>query len=515
MSGSRFMPVLLWTDALVFLLVAALCVFAWTCWRSETLRQGWGRVASDGIGMGSAVVLAVFVGIGLLDSLHFRPALDKPGEGGKVAYSVDVLSVLDLLVAPLRERRERTYSAPLAAVAFQKETLQRPDGSQVREFPRLRHGGAHLSDPEAGRIADVALRTGGGMLVGLLAAAVFCAGWVAAIARSRRAGWRDTLASVWRGGTGTGTGTATGTDAGTGEVRGSARAGIHWRAFLLTVSVLLVLVAPVVLLSAHYHVLGTSKIGQSVLYLSLKSIRTSLVIGTLTTLVLMPFAVLLGIAAGYFKGWVDDLIQYVYTTIESIPSVLLIAAGVLLIQVYMETRPGLFETSAQRADFRLLMLCVILGLANWTGLCRLLRGEALKLRELEYVQAAHAFGVSHWRIIVRHLAPNMLHIVLISAVMGFSGLVLAEAVLSYVGVGVDPSMISFGTMINDARLEMAREPMVWWSLAAAFGFMLALVLAANLFADAVRDAFDPRSTIRRAGFRIGPARTGGRQGEGA
>jgi peptide/nickel transport system permease protein len=76
--------------------------------------------------------------------------------------------------------------------------------------------------------------------------------------------------------------------------------------------------------------------------------------------------------------------------------------------------------------------------------------------------------------------------------MDFSGLVLAEAVLSYVGVGVDPSMISFGTMINAARLEMGRDPMVWWSLTSAFGFMLALVLAANLFADAVRDAFDPR-----------------------
>jgi len=78
-------------------------------------------------------------------------------------------------------------------------------------------------------------------------------------------------------------------------------------------------------------------------------------------------------------------------------------------------------------------------------------------------------------------------------VLDFSGLVLAEAVLSYVGVGVDPSMISFGTMINSARLEMAREPMVWWSLAAAFGFMFTLVLFANLFADAVRDAFDPRA----------------------
>ncbi len=486
MNGqASFMPVVLWTDALVFLLVAALAVFAWTCWRSAHLRQGWGWVAASGAGMGSAVVLALFVAVGLLDSLHFRPALDKPGEGGKVAYSVDVLSVLDLLVAPLREQRERTYSAPLAAVAFQKETIERPDGAQARAFPRLRHGGAHLADPEAGRVADIARRTAAGLLAGVLGAVLCCALVLAVIARHRRVAWRAALVQVWRG----------------------EPAGPDWRAFLLTASVLLVLAAPVVVLSAHYHVLGTSKIGQSVLYLSLKSIRTSLVIGTLTTLVLLPFAVLLGIAAGYFKGWVDDLIQYVYTTLESIPSVLLIAAGVLLIQVYMETRPGLFETSAQRADFRLLMLCLILGLANWTGLCRLLRGEALKLRELEYVQAAHAFGVSHWRIIVRHLAPNMLHIVLISAVMGFSGLVLAEAVLSYVGVGVDPSMISFGTMINDARLEMAREPMVWWSLASAFGFMLALVLAANLFADAVRDAFDPRTTVRRIGFRVGPVRT--------
>jgi len=99
-------------------------------------------------------------------------------------------------------------------------------------------------------------------------------------------------------------------------------------------------------------------------------------------------------------------------------------------------------------------------------------------------------------VISRHILPNVMHIVLISVVMEFSGLVLAEAVLSYVGVGVDPSMNSFGTLINNARLEMAREPMVWWSLAAAFVFMVTLVLAANLFADAVRDAFDPRVRTR-------------------
>ena len=100
--------------------------------------------------------------------------------------------------------------------------------------------------------------------------------------------------------------------------------------------------------------------------------------------------------------------------------------------------------------------------------------------------------MGHFTILGRHILPNVLHIVLIIVVLDFSGLVLAEAVLSYVGVGVDPSTISWGNMINGARLELAREPIVWWSLVAAFVFMFTLVLSANLFADAVRDAFDPR-----------------------
>jgi len=144
---------------------------------------------------------------------------------------------------------------------------------------------------------------------------------------------------------------------------------------------------------------------------------------------------------------------------------------------------------------------------SWTTLCRLLRAESLKLRELEYVQAARAFGVSNVRIMLRHIFPNVMHIVLISLVMDFSGLVLAEAVLSYVGIGVDPSTTSFGTMINTARLELAREPVIWWSLCAAFVFMFALVLAANLFSDAVRDALDPHVKSRRvrlAATRAGP-----------
>jgi len=267
---------------------------------------------------------------------------------------------------------------------------------------------------------------------------------------------------------------------------------VPWRAVLLTAGLVLAVAVPLALLSAQYHVLGTDKVGQDVFYEALKSVRTGLVIGTLTTLVMLPLALLLGVMAGYFGGWVDDVIQYVYTTLNAIPGVLLIAAAMLITQAWIDLHPNIFETVSQRADLRLLFLCLILGITSWTGLCRLLRGEALKLRELEYVEAARAFGVSNWRILTRHLAPNVMHIVLITVVMEFSGLVLAEAVLSYVGVGVDPSMISFGTMINSARLELAREPMVWWSLAAAFVFMFLLVLSANLFSDSVRDAFDPR-----------------------
>ena len=129
-------------------------------------------------------------------------------------------------------------------------------------------------------------------------------------------------------------------------------------------------------------------------------------------------------------------------------------------------------------------------------LCRLLRGETLKLREQDYVHAALSFGSNHGVIMLRHVLPNVMHIVIIVMVLDFSALVLAEAVLAYINIGVDPNMASWGNMINSARLELAREPVVWWPLGAAFFSMLGLVLPANLFADAVRDAFDPR--IRQA-----------------
>jgi peptide/nickel transport system permease protein len=237
-------------------------------------------------------------------------------------------------------------------------------------------------------------------------------------------------------------------------------------------------------------------VGEDVFYQAIKGIRTGLIIGTLTTLIMLPMAIIFGILAGFFRGWVDDVIQYIYTTLNSIPSVLLIAASILMVQVYMANHEADFTSVVVRSDTRLLFLCLILGVTSWTGLCRLLRAETLKLREMEYVQAAYTLGVKQHTILLRHILPNVMHIVLISIVLDFSSLVLAEAVLSYINIGVDPTTYSWGNMINGARLEMAREPIVWWSLSAAFVFMFALVLAANLFADTVQDAFDPRRSTQ-------------------
>jgi peptide/nickel transport system permease protein len=268
---------------------------------------------------------------------------------------------------------------------------------------------------------------------------------------------------------------------------------LPWRTAYVTMTLLITLFTWFYMLSFDYHVLGTDKVGGDVLYQSLKSIRTGVLIGILTTLIMLPVAILLGVSAGLFRGWVDDVIQYLYTTLSSIPGVLLIAAGVLSMQVMMNNNPTWFESTLERSDLRLLFLILILGITSWTGLCRLLRAETLKISQMEFVTAAKAFGVSKLTIIKRHIIPNLMHIILISVVLDFSGLVLAEAVLSYVGVGVDPTMHSWGNMINQARLEMARDPMVWWSLFSAFVFMFILVLAANLLSDRVQTVLDPRN----------------------
>jgi peptide/nickel transport system permease protein len=321
--------------------------------------------------------------------------------------------------------------------------MRTSDGRIVRDYPRLIYGGAHLKS-EDGATADILRRIAIGFLIGVLAGAL-TAGTIAGTSRKTGRGefprFRFSASSVFWG---------------------------------LIATAIAFIIATVVLLVREYHVLGTDKVGDDILYQALKSVRTALVIGVFTTALAVPFAIFFGVIAGYFGGRIDDVVQYIYTTLSSIPSVLLIIAFMMLFG------RGLFN------------LCLIMGITSWTGLCRLLRGETLKLRELDYVRAAKGFGVGRAKIMIRHIVPNLMHIILISFLLRFSGLVLAEALLSYFQIGVEPTRASWGSMINLARMELAREPVVWWNLATAFVFMVVLVLAANLFGDAVRDALDPR-----------------------
>jgi peptide/nickel transport system permease protein len=465
---TAFRPVLLWTDTMVWILIAAATMLIFHIIRQPHLRAPWRHVARDPIAMASGVGLVLFLSIAFIDTLHYRPAL-QAGPNGQAQYSGEVLSLLDTLMERPRTQVEKTYSSPFATRLYMKEIVTLADGSSAWEYPRLRYGGIHLSS-ERDKDADIIRLAAAGGSAGLALFAGIAAMLIIVLAKRWNLSSIRTLKKILR----------KETDA-------------AWRPVLMTMAVMMLAIGAMFVLSTHYHVLGTDKVGQDVFYLTIKSIRTGVLIGTLTTLAMLPLAMALGIAAGYFGGIVDDIIQYVYTVLNSIPGVLLIAAAVLILQVHIETNAELFDTAAARADARLLALCLILGVTSWTGLCRLLRGETLKVREMDYVQAAQAFGVSHPRILVRHVLPNVFHLVLITVIIDFSGLVLAEAVLSYVGVGVDPTMSSWGNMINAARLEMAREPVVWWPLAAAFIFMFAMVLSANLFADSVRDAFDPRS----------------------
>ncbi|KTC76113.1 peptide ABC transporter permease [Legionella birminghamensis] len=441
---------MLWTD--IFFLGMIIFVFAGLLWslRKEPARLVLRKLFQRPIAIASGIILLFFLSIAILDSIHVE--ITK----GSEAANVESKTLLDAILAPLDEVYENTYSAPMALHLYTTETAI--IGDKIEQiYPRLSYPPAAIQTEQekSSLIWGLILIAGGYSLL-------FWAGFSLLFILVR-------YLQGYRG------------------LHFSPRLGVA----LGTLFICIFFSIASYQLSRHFHLFGTGKIGQDIFYYTIKSIRTGLVIGTLTTLFMLPLGIVLGIAAGYFGGIVDDIIQYIYTVLSSIPGVLLITASVLSMQTYIANHPQDFPTLEKSADARLFALCLILGITSWTSLCRLLRAEALKFREIDFVLAAKVLGTRTSRIIWKHLLPNMMPIVLISLVLDFSFLVLAEAVLSYVGVGVSPMTISWGNMINGARLELAREPLVWWPILAAFVFMFLLVLASNLFADAVRDALDP------------------------
>ena len=219
------------------------------------------------------------------------------------------------------------------------------------------------------------------------------------------------------------------------------------------------------------HPLGTDSLGRDVFLQVVQGTRIAFEVGIFTSLIAIPIAVVLGALAGYFGKRVDDIIVWLYTVFDSVPYLLFILAIALII------------------GKGLLGVCVGIGLTTWVGLCRLIRGEYIKHRDRQYVLAARSLGVGSFSIIFRHILPNVFHLVIISFSLRFPGAILTEVVLSYLGVGVQGEP-SWGIMISDAKLRLWQGH--WWELGGATVAMFFIVLAFNLFGDALRDALDPK-----------------------
>jgi ABC-type dipeptide/oligopeptide/nickel transport system permease subunit len=224
---------------------------------------------------------------------------------------------------------------------------------------------------------------------------------------------------------------------------------------------------PFKVITKTFH-LGTDRYGRDILSRLIVGVRVSLAVGLVTVLISLSIGVLLGALAGYFRGRTDDLIMWFINVIWSIPTLLLVFAITLVLG------KGFWQ------------VFVAIGLTMWVSVARLIRGQVLSVRELEYVEAARALGFSHSRIIARHVLPNVMGPVMVVAASNFASAIVIEAGLSFLGVGVQPPQPSWGLMIKENyNFIITHNPML--ALAPGFAIML-LVLAFNMLGNGLRDA---------------------------
>jgi peptide/nickel transport system permease protein len=266
----------------------------------------------------------------------------------------------------------------------------------------------------------------------------------------------------------------------------TAAAGLAVLAFLATVALCAPLVAPyrpsqqldIIALQNRppdwLHPLGTDLYSRDVWSRVVYGARVSLGVGTLGMLVAVTLGGLVGAAAGYFRGWVDNVLMRGVDVGLSVPRIFLVLGAIAVWE-----RLGIAS------------LILLLGLTGWFATARIVRAEVLTLRERPFTDAARSLGAGSWRIIVRHIIPNAAAPLIVSAALGIGNMMLLEAGLSFLGVGIQPPEPSWGNMIADGRDLLTAAP--WISLFPGLAIALA-VMALHAVADALRDAFDPRTT---------------------
>lgn len=241
------------------------------------------------------------------------------------------------------------------------------------------------------------------------------------------------------------------------------------------------------------HWLGTDYLGRDVFLRAVFAAKTAVKVGVAASLISALVGVTLGILAGYYGGKTDDAVVWIYSTFASMPSLLFILAFALLVSKGFLYAPleHAFAVLAGclRTEPGMLAVYLGIGLTGWVALCRVVRAETMKLRDRQYVLAARALGQSDFRILTRHILPNLAHLIIVYFTMRFAFAVMTEVIVSYLGLGVqfEPS---WGVMIADGQERLWRG--IWWEVGGATAFMFVLVLALNLLGDALRDVLDPR-----------------------
>jgi ABC-type dipeptide/oligopeptide/nickel transport system permease subunit len=231
--------------------------------------------------------------------------------------------------------------------------------------------------------------------------------------------------------------------------------------------------------------LGTDALGRSVLHKVFLGAHVSMTVGFMANVIALPLGILLGALAGFFGRKIDDLIVWLYTTLASIPGIILLIAIKFAFADKILFSGTWFELDLSG----MAGVYIALGLTSWIGTCRLVRAETMKLKELDYVLAARATGRGNLAIMFNHVFPNLVHIAIINFSLGFVGAISAEVILSFLNLGVQ-DMPSWGKMINEARMDLVVGR--WWEISAAVAATFFIVLAWSIFGDRLRDALDPK-----------------------
>jgi peptide/nickel transport system permease protein len=241
------------------------------------------------------------------------------------------------------------------------------------------------------------------------------------------------------------------------------------------------------------HPAGTDFMGRGVLSRAVAGISTAVKVGISASLISSLIGVMLGISAGYYGGKLDDFVVWIYSTFASMPTLLFILAFALLVSkgFLCASLANVFTSIAKafNTDPGMLALYMAIGVTGWVTLCRVVRAETLKLREAPYIQAAKVAGQNSFKIIFKHIFPNLIHLVIIYFTIRFAYAIMTEVIVSYLGLGVQMAP-SWGVMISDGQQGLWRG--IWWEIATATGFMFFLVLALHTLGDSLRDLLDPR-----------------------